>query len=65
MALLPWRTFECIGTLRLLMCRNEGVIVQKHLVTGMGERTSLSHPGHDKPAIRDFACEVFFAGMGN
>ena len=47
------------------MCRNEGVIVQKHLMTGMGERTSPSHPGRDKPAITDFACEGIFAGIGN
>ena len=33
------------------MCRNEGVIAQKHLVAGMDERTSFAHPGSDKPRI--------------
>lgn len=51
-ALLSWRIFEYIGTRRLLLCRNEGVVAQKNLMTDVSEPTFLADPARDKPAVR-------------
>jgi hypothetical protein len=38
-----WRILKFIGTLRLLMCRHEGVITQKNLMADASEWASFSH----------------------
>jgi len=47
------------------MCRHEGIIAQKNLVTSANERTSFFDPDCDKRAMTDFAGEGIFEGIGN
>lgn len=60
-----WRILKFIGTLRLLMCWNEGGVAQKNLMAAVSEWTFLSSRARDKLAMTGFAGEGIFEGIGN
>lgn len=47
------------------MCRNESVIGQENLVTGLNKRIFLFRSLRDEPAMTDRTAEGIFEGIGN